>query len=699
MAVPNPRKLYGEEMMNLTEDVKYIKGVGPNRVTLLNKIGIFNIQDLITYYPRGYEDRSKPKNICECANGEVALIEAVAMSRLIDSRISKGRTMQKLAVMDETGQAVITWFNQPYLKSKFQTGKRYRFYGKIEFQYGKISMNAPVFDEIENSNNTGKIIPIYPLTYSLTQNTLRKIIENGLQKVNEQGGLPETLPDYILNEYKLENINKANYDIHFPHDFEDFKKARRRLVFEELLSTQLALLQLKNNNLTDKKGITFNKEVKMSDVINTLPFKLTKAQLRVLQEIDENMESEKSMNRLLQGDVGSGKTVVAMITAYKAVKSGYQAAILAPTAILATQHMVNFEKMLNQFNIKCELLISGISKKKKEDILERLKNGEIDILIGTHAMLEENVEFKNLGLVVTDEQHRFGVKQRTKIAQKGQNPDVLVMSATPIPRTLALILYGDLDISIIDELPPNRKTIETFAVTNRMEERVNNFIKKQIDEGRQAYIVCPLVEESEEEDNDLKAVTTLYEKCKEETFPNYKVEYIHGKMRPKEKDNIMERFKNKEIDILISTTVIEVGVDVPNANIMVIEDAERFGLAQLHQLRGRVGRGEYKSYCVLKFKGKGQNTKERMKIMCETNDGFLISQKDLELRGSVDFFGTMQHGIPDFKIANLFTDMDILKLAQEAAVKIVTDDPKLEKEENKLLKMTVKNKFTDRIEI
>ncbi len=685
--------------MNLTEDVKYVKGVGPQKVKLLNKIGIFNVKDLITYYPRGYEDRSKPKNICECANGEVALIEAVAMSRLIDTRISKGRTMQKLPIVDETGQAVITWFNQPYLKSKFQMGKRYRFYGKVEFQYGKICMNSPVFDEIENSNNTGKIIPIYPLTYSLTQNTLRKIIENGLEKVKEQGGLPETLPEYILNEYKLENVNKANYDIHFPKDFDDFKKARRRLVFEELLSTQLALLQLKNSNLTDKKGIKFDENVKMSDVINTLPFKLTKAQLRVLQEIDENMESEKSMNRLLQGDVGSGKTVVAMIIAYKAVKSGYQVAILAPTAILATQHMVNFEKLLNQFDIKCELLISGISKKKKEDILERLKKGEIDILIGTHAMLEENVEFKNLGLVVTDEQHRFGVKQRTKIAQKGQNPDVLVMSATPIPRTLALILYGDLDISIIDELPPNRKTIETFAVTSRMEERINNFIKKQIDEGRQAYIVCPLVEESDEEDTDLKAVTTLYEKCKEETFSNYRVEYIHGKMRPKEKDEIMEKFKNKEIDILISTTVIEVGVDVPNANIMVIEDAERFGLAQLHQLRGRVGRGEYKSYCVLKFKGKGQNTKERMKIMCETNDGFLISQKDLELRGSGDFFGTMQHGIPDFKIANLFTDMDILKLAQEAAVKIVSDDPKLEKEENKLLKMSVKNKFTDRIEI
>ena len=683
--------------MDLKEDVKFIKGVGPNRVKLLNKIGIFTLNDLISYYPRGYEDRSKPKNICECSNGEVALIEGIAVSRLIDSIISKGRTIQRLIVRDETGQATITWFNQPYLRSKFQTGKRYRFYGKIEFLYGKVSMSSPVFDEIEDSKNTGKIIPIYPLTFNLTQNTLRKIIENGLEVVD--GELNETLPDYILKEYNLIDINNATKNIHFPQEFEDFKKARRRLVFEELLSTQLALLQLKNNNLTDKKGIVFSKDAKMSDVINTLPFKLTKAQARVLQEIDENMESEKSMNRLLQGDVGSGKTAVAMITAYKAVKSGYQAAVLAPTAILATQHLINFKKMLDKFDVRCELLISGITKKKKEDILSRLKDGKIDILIGTHAMLEENVEFKNLGLVVTDEQHRFGVKQRTKIAEKGQNPDVLVMSATPIPRTLALILYGDLDISIIDELPPNRKTIETFAVTKRMEERINNFIKQQVDEGRQAYIVCPLVEESEEEDTDLKAVVSLYEKCQQETFSNYKVEYIHGKMKPKEKDEIMNRFKNGEIDILISTTVIEVGVDVPNASIMVIEDAQRFGLAQLHQLRGRVGRGEYKSYCVLKYNGNGKNTKERMKVMCETNDGFIISQKDLELRGSGDFFGTMQHGIPDFKIANLFTDMEILKLAQEAAIKIVDKDRKLENEENKLLKELVKNKFTDRIEI
>ena len=576
-------------------------------------------------------------------------------------------------------------------------GKKYRFFGKISNKYGKIDLTSPVFDEIEKKNNTGKIIPLYPLTFSLSQNTIRKIIENGLKDVEEDGGLKETLPQYILNEYKLEEINKAIETVHFPKEFADFEIARKRFVFEELLSTQLALLQLKNSNLKDHKGISFSKDAHMSDVINSLPFNLTKAQLRVLEEIDKNMEQDKSMNRLLQGDVGSGKTVVAMISAYKAVKSGYQVAVLAPTAILATQHLENFQKILEKFDIRCELLISGITKKKKTEILEKLQNGEVDILIGTHAMLEENVTFKNLGLVVTDEQHRFGVKQRTTIAQKGENPDVLVMSATPIPRTLALILYGDLDISVIDELPPNRKKIETFAVTKALEDRVNNFVRKQVDEGRQAYIVCPLVEESEE--NDLQSVISLYEKCKTEVFPNYRIEYIHGKMKQKEKDDIMERFKNGEIDILISTTVIEVGVDVPNSSIMVIEDAQRFGLAQLHQLRGRVGRGEYQSYCILKYEGKGKNTRERMKIMTQTNDGFVISQKDLELRGSGDFFGTNQHGIPDFKIANLFTDIDILKLAQEAAIKIVNDDEKLEKPENDLLKELVKDKFTDRIEI
>lgn len=593
------------------------------------------------------------------------------------------------------GSGIVTWFNQPYLKDKFIIGNKYKFFGKVSLKAGRVMFNSPVFDVGEKVQNTGRIIPIYPLTYNLSQNNLRKIMEEAIKIV--YGNLQETLPQYLIKQYNLEDINNATKNIHFPKEFKDFNIARNRLVFEELLSVQLALLELKNNYITEKKGIQFDKNVKMSDVINTLPFKLTKAQIRVLEEIDENMESDKVMNRLLQGDVGSGKTVVAMCAAYKAVKSGYQAAIMAPTAILATQHLENFKKILDKLNIKCELLISGITKKKKEDILNRLKNGEIDILIGTHAIIEDNVIFKNLGLVVTDEQHRFGVRQRAKIAEKGNNPDVLVMTATPIPRTLALILYGDLDISIIDELPPNRKKIETFAVNKNMTERVNNFIKKQIDEGRQAYIVCPLVEENEE--MDLKSVEALYETYSKEVFPQYKVEYLHGKMKQKEKDDIMERFKNGKIDILISTTVIEVGVDVPNSNIMVVENAERFGLAQLHQLRGRVGRGEYKSYCILKYEGKGETIRKRMKVMCETNDGFVISEKDLELRGSGDFFGTMQHGLPEFKIANLFEDIEMLKKVQVVAMEILEKDSKLEKEENKPLRRLIQDKFKDRIEI
>ncbi len=681
-------------MIDLQKDVKYIKGVGPSRVLLLNKLGIFTLKDLITYYPRTYEDRNKPKYICECEDGEEVLIEAIACNKMTSIRL-KGKTMQKLIVRDETASATLTWFNQPYLRDKFSIGNKYKFFGKVSKKAGKITFNSPVYDNEEKNQNTGRIIPIYPLTYGLPQSTIRKIMEAGLKDV--YGNLEESLPDYITKEYNLENINEATKHIHFPEEFKDFNIARNRLVFEELLSVQLALLQLKNNYMYEEKGIQFEKEVKISDVINTLPFKLTNAQRRVLEEIEQDMESDKTMNRLLQGDVGSGKTVVAMCAAYKAVKSGYQAAIMAPTAILATQHLENFKNILENLGIKCELLISGITKKKKEDILQRLENGEIDILIGTHAIIEENVIFKNLGLVVTDEQHRFGVKQRTKIAEKGENPDVLVMTATPIPRTLALILYGDLDISIIDELPPNRKKIETIAVGKQMTDRINNFIKQQVKEGRQAYIVCPLVEENEE--MDLKSVEKLYQTYSTEVFSEYRVEYIHGKMKTKEKDEIMEKFKNKEIDILISTTVIEVGVDVPNANIMVIENSERFGLAQLHQLRGRVGRGEYQSYCILKCEGKSENTRKRMKVMVETNDGFIISEKDLELRGSGDFFGTMQHGLPEFKIANLFEDIEMLKMVQSVAMKILEEDPKLEQEKNQQLKNLIRDKFAKRIEI
>ena len=683
------------EILDLNKNIQFVKGVGEARAKLLNRLGIFTLEDLITYYPRTYEDRSIPKKIEELVDGEEALIEAIPVTRVSEARIRRNMTILKLKVRDDSGICQITWFNQPYLKSMFRLGEWYKFYGKVSVKGGKVEMNSPVYDKEETSKNTGKIIPIYPSTFKLPQSTLRRVIENGLLEVD--GKIDETLPDYILNSYNVCELNTAIHQIHFPNSFDDFELARKRLVFEELLSMQLALLALKNQYSKDVKGIKLDKNVRMSDVINALPFSLTKAQLRVLEEIDSDMEADKPMNRLLQGDVGSGKTVVAEIAAYKCVKCGYQAAIMAPTAILARQHLESFTELLGQFGIKCELLVSGITKKKKEEILERLKNGDIDVIIGTHALLEENVVFKNLGLVVTDEQHRFGVRQRSVITQKGSNPDVLVMTATPIPRTLALILYGDLDISIIDELPPNRKVIETYAVTKSMSGRVNEFLRKQVEQGRQAYIVCPLVEENEE--INAKSVMELAEDYKNNIFPDLKVEYLHGKMKPKEKDSIMESFKNGEIDILISTTVIEVGVNVPNSNIMVVENAERFGLAQLHQLRGRVGRGEYQSYCILKYNSNSDVVRQRMKVMTSTNDGFIISEKDLELRGSGEFFGTRQHGIPEFKIANLFEDIETLKSVQAVAMKIIDDDPKLEKDKNILLKKMVDNKFGDRIEI
>ena len=681
-------------MVDLLKDAKYIKGVGPNRIKSLNKLGIYTLEDVITYYPRSYENRGQKKNINELVNGEEALIEAKCISKMSEIRIRKNMSIYKLIVRDETATCTLTWFNTFYLKNKFKVGETYKFFGKVKRSLNQIEIMTPIFDEETQNKNTGRIIPIYPSIGTLPQNALRKIIENALQDINT---LPETLPEYLISKYKIMGINEAIKQIHFPDNFESYNNARKRLVFEELLIMQLALLSFKNKYNKDKEGITFNSNVNMSEIIDKLPYKLTSAQKRVLQEIDSDMENKKAMNRLLQGDVGSGKTAVAMVACYKAVRSGYQSAVMVPTAILAKQHFENFKKVLDDFNIKCEILVSGTAKKQKEIILEKIKNGEIDIIIGTHALLEENVEFNKLGLVVTDEQHRFGVRQRSIINSKGDNPDILVMSATPIPRTLALILYGDLDISIIDELPPNRQKIDTFAVTYSKEDRVNNFIKQQINEGRQAYVVCPLVEESDE--INAKSVMEIAEKYKNEIFKEYRVEYLHGKMNKKDKDSIMEKFKNGDIDILISTTVIEVGVDVPNSTIMLIENAERFGLATLHQLRGRVGRGIHKSYCILKYKGSGENSRERMKIMVETNDGFKISEKDLELRGSGEFFGTKQHGIPEFKIANLFQDIEMLKSVQSLAIKILQDDEYLEKEENKPLLKSINKKFSKRIEM
>ena len=683
-------------MIDLKQDIQYIKGVGPAKAKLLNYLGIYNVEDLITYYPREYEDRTVVKKIAEIADKEKAVIDVICQSNITYFKIRRNMSVCKLLVSDDSGSCLITWFNQDYLRGKFKIGDKVRFYGRMNLSNGKPELNSPIFDVGDENKNLGKIVPIYPTTKNLSENALRKIIETAIEGCNNK--LEETIPDYILNEYKLIGINEATREIHFPSSYTEKDKAHRRLAFEEILTIQLALLSLKAENDILPKGIEYDKNVHMSDVINTLPFKLTKAQLRVLEEIDKDMESNKPMNRLLQGDVGSGKTIVSIIAAYKAVKSGYQVAMMAPTTILASQHIVNFKKTLDSFGIRCDLLISSLTKKQKDDVLKRLKDGEIDIIIGTHALLQENVEFKKLGLVITDEQHRFGVKQRSTIAAKGINPDVIVMTATPIPRTLAIILYGDLDISIIDELPPNRKAIETMAVRPKMSERINEFIKKNVNEGRQAYIVCPLVDENEDLE-DVKSIEELARTYKEEVFKDYNVEILHGKMKPKDKDRVMNDFKDNKISILISTTVIEVGVDVPNANIMLIENAERFGLAQLHQLRGRVGRGEFQSYCILKFNGNSDIIHQRMETMVKTEDGFKIAEKDLELRGSGEFFGTRQHGLPEFKVANLFEDVKLLKLVQELAIKLEHTDPKLEKEENEKLKLLVNKVRHDRIEI
>ena len=682
-------------MPDINTNLQYLKGVGPARVEILNKLGLFTIEDIIEYFPRTYEDRGVYKKISELIDGETATFSAVISWSLNENRVRRNMTIIKAIAKDETGTVILTWFNQPYIKNQLKVGEEYTFYGKIKNTLGRIEVQSPVFEDINKIKNIGRIIPIYPLTNGITQNVFRAIVENAMSAT--KGQYQEVLPEWVRKENGLVDIDYAIKNIHFPEKLHDFEKARYRIAFEELLIMQLGLLRFKKEGNETFLGITFDKDEKIEELLNSLPYRLTNAQMRVWEEIDSDMKSSKSMNRLVQGDVGSGKTVVATLAMFKAVRNGYQAALMAPTSILARQHYEGISKMLEPFGINVELLTGDVTKKKKSTILERLKAGEIDILIGTHALIEENVEFKNIGLVITDEQHRFGVRQRKILSSKGQSVDTLVMTATPIPRTLAIILYGDLDISIIDELPPGRQKIDTFAVRRNMEERVNNFIKKEIDAGRQAYIVCPLVEESEEMDG-VKSVTEQLEYYKR-IFSDYKVEMLHGKMRPKEKDEIMMRFKNGEINILISTTVIEVGVDVPNSTLMIIENAERFGLAQLHQLRGRVGRGKFKSYCILKYDSKSDVVQKRMDIMQKTNDGFVISEKDLELRGPGDFFGTKQHGIPEFKVANLFVDVPILKKAQQVANTILKQDPELQLEENCILKQKINKLCSEKIGI
>ncbi|WP_148549778.1 ATP-dependent DNA helicase RecG [Paraclostridium bifermentans] len=681
-------------MNNLNKEIKYVKGIGPKRANKLSKLGIFTVSDLLFYFPRQYEDRNNLRKIFELKDEEKVTIRAI-VSSIETSNVRKGLVITKVGVRDETGFARLVFFNQEYISSTLKKGDTVFVFGKVKKTSYGIEMSSCEVEQMSNNpKNTCGIMPIYPLTYGLTNKELINIVKTVFS--NEQIYIKEYLPNKIIQKYKLCSIDFAVKNIHSPTNKESLKVALYRLVFEEFLMLQLGLFLFKNG-VTEKPGVKFEKEQNLVKILNSLPFKLTNAQNRALNEIIDDMNCEKVMNRLVQGDVGSGKTVVALLALANCVLNGYQGALMAPTEILAEQHFVSLNETLSPFGINVGLLVGSLTKKQKENVLQRVKDNKIDILIGTHALIEDKVEFNNLGIVITDEQHRFGVRQRNKLSEKGYNPDILVMTATPIPRTLALILYGDLDISIIDELPPGRQPIETLAVyKDKREKAYNSLVRSEVQKGRQVYIVCPLVEESEA--IEAKAAVDLVEELKSEFFSDLRLGLLHGKMKPSEKDETMKKFKNKELDILVSTTVIEVGVNVPNATLMIIENAERFGLAQLHQLRGRVGRGSHKSYCILIYSSKSEVCSQRMSIMEETTDGFKISEKDLEIRGPGEFFGTRQHGLPELKVANIFKHMKILKIAQQEARYIISEDPKLNNYENEKIKKEILKKFENRLE-
>lgn len=579
----------------------------------------------------------------------------------------------------------ITIFNSKYQAEKIKIGKEYLFYGKVDKKGRLYEMSAP---EIEYADNNERIRPIYSQTAGLST----KIIEKTLAQIlsDKEFVLTDILPQALREKYKLCSIKYALKNIHFPQSDDALKTARKRLVFDELFIFQIAMKKLRHRVKKDTSAVI--KQNYSSEFFNMLPFKPTNAQIRAVNDCINDMSCPNPMSRLLQGDVGSGKTAVAAAICYNAAKNGFQSALMAPTEILAVQHYDSLSQLLTPAGIKTALLTGSTTAADKRDIRQGLADGSIQFVVGTHALLQENVIFKALGLVVTDEQHRFGVSQRACLAGKGINPHLLVMSATPIPRTLALIIYGDLDISVLDELPPGRQIIETYRIDSGKRQRAYNFIKKHLDMGRQAYIVCPLVEQNQSE---LTAATVYADEISQKYFTNYNVGLLYGKMKPSQKEAVMKDFAEGKIQLLVSTTVIEVGIDVPNAVIMLIENAERFGLSQLHQLRGRVGRGKYKSYCILVSDAKGDIAKKRLNVMCATNNGFIIADEDLKLRGPGDFFGSRQHGLPNLNIADLHGDMDILKLAQDAAAQLLENDPELMDNDNRFIKAETEKIFED----
>ncbi len=672
-------------MVEFDTRIKFLKGVGETRAKLLEKLGIFSIGALLRYYPKRYEDWNTLTKIADAEINETVCLKATVIDRVSEVKINGGKILTKTTISDFSGYLPVVFFNNKYVKNSLLENEEYLFFGKItKDKYGNRTLNAPRF---EKAGEKQRLRPIYKASGTLTSKSIEKLVETALKEI--KGNIKEVLPQKLISKYKLLSLEEALKNIHFPENEEMLRQAKRRLIFEELLILQLGLLSKKSS--ADVKRTRPIKEDKSEEFYKKLPFEPTNAQKRVIGEAIKDLMSEKPMNRLVQGDVGSGKTAVAAAIIYTAVKNGFQAAFMAPTEVLANQHYKTLKNFFgDEFSVS--LLTGSTTAKNKRIVKERLESGECNIVVGTHAMIQNDVNFKDLGFVITDEQHRFGVEQRAALSKKGENANVLVMSATPIPRTLAMVIYGDLDVSVIDELPKGRQPIKTFRVNSPYHPRLYEFLRKTMDNGQQGYIVCPLVEESE---SDLVPATEYYDWLKANQFKNYTLGLLHGQMKPKEKDEVMARFYSGEIQLLISTVVIEVGVDVPNATVMIIENAERFGLSQLHQLRGRIGRGDKESTCVLLSDAQNEEALERFNVLCDTNDGFVIAQKDLELRGPGDFFGSRQHGLPDMHIANLMTDTRILYEAQERAKEICSNDPALEKEENALLKKEVERLFSN----
>lgn len=671
--------------MKLDTDIKYLKGVGERRAAMLSRLGVSDVNALVRLYPRIHEDWSQIKSINEAQIGEICCIKGIVGSPVRKNLIRKGLTLYKTEITDGSGIMGITIFNSRFAAEKLTEGDEFLFFGRVGGNLYRKEMNSP---EIEPAEGADRIRPIYPQTHGLNSKMIEKLVRTALTECRDE--LVDPIPLWLREKYCLMNLPDSLWNIHFPKSPDYLEEARRRLIFEELLILQLGLEKMRSQ--TQKNAGAIIERDFSEEYFSHLPFSPTGAQRRAVKEAMRDMMSGRQMNRLLQGDVGSGKTAVAAALVYSAAKNSMQSALMAPTEVLAEQHYKTFLKLFDGCSINVELLTGSDTAAQKKRKKEALKAGEIDLLIGTHAIIQSDVEFKSLALVITDEQHRFGVEQRNALGEKGENPHLYVMSATPIPRTLALIIYGELDISILDKLPPGRQKIETYAVTSELRQRAYNYVKKHLDAGRQGYIICPLVDEGES-DTELASAVKYADELQHGDFRGYTVGLMHGKMKSVDKKKVMESFSNGETQLLVSTTVIEVGVDVPNAVIMVIENAERFGLSQLHQLRGRIGRGQYKSTCILITDAKNDTAQRRMKVMETTTDGFKIADEDLKLRGPGEFFGSRQHGLPEMKIADMLEDRSTLEETQRAAKEIVARDPELSSPESTALKNEIQRLF------